>query len=58
MAIYRPFVRLGKAVGSEKQRDHPLKGQYEEALSALKKAVEIRPNFLAILVYLAATIFI
>ena len=30
-------------------------GQYEEALSALKKAVEIRPTFYAIHLSLAAT---
>jgi adenylate cyclase len=41
------LYRLGKAY-------HTL-GQYEEALSALKKALNIRPNFWAIHLYLAAT---
>jgi adenylate cyclase len=41
------LYRLGKA--------HHTMGQQEEALSALKKAANIRPNFWAIQLYLAAT---
>jgi adenylate cyclase len=41
------LYRLGKA--------HHTMGQYEEALSALKKALNIRPNFIMIHLYLTAT---